>query len=59
MKKSLWKFVEETTGRSISGYADVVREERYFCAVLYHCMMSDPEGMQRFLGLCGLPEPDW
>ena len=43
----------------VSGYANVVREERYFCAVLYHCMLSDRDGMQRFLGLCGLPEPDW
>lgn len=40
--------------KEISGYADVVREERYFCAVLYHCMLNDPEGMQRFLQLCGV-----
>ncbi|HRZ83446.1 MAG TPA: hypothetical protein P5069_13395 [Candidatus Hydrogenedentes bacterium] len=42
----------------ISGYADVVREERHFCAVLYHCMLSDPKGMERFLQLCGVEKKE-
>lgn len=54
MKESLRTFVEKATSRSISGYDAVVREERYFCAVLYHCMLSDRDGMQRFLQLCGV-----
>lgn len=30
------------------GYADIVREERYFCAVLFHCMLQDAAGLERF-----------
>ncbi len=29
-----------------NGYADIVREERYFCAVLFHCMLQDTEGLK-------------
>jgi len=40
--------------KPITSYAEVVREERYFCALLYHCMLQDSDGMQEFLKKCGV-----
>jgi len=51
---NLREFVKDATGQKIDGYGDIVREERYFCAVLFHCMLQDPDGMQKFLEKCGV-----
>lgn len=48
------QFLDEKN--KVTGYADIVREERYFCAVLFHCMLQDEKGMKKFLTKCGVDE---
>ena len=41
MCKSLREYLKDGKGREITGYGQVVREERFFCAVLFHLLTSD------------------
>ncbi|NLV42877.1 MAG: hypothetical protein GXY07_00080 [Candidatus Hydrogenedentes bacterium] len=41
MCKSLREYLKDGKGREITGYGQVVREERFFCAVLFHLLISD------------------
>lgn len=46
-----------TNLRELAGfksYGDVVREERFFCAVLFHLLLSDERALQAFLEMCGV-----
>ena len=40
-------------GDEHKSYGEVVREERYFCAVLYHALVSDKPFLKSFLDQCG------
>jgi hypothetical protein len=51
----------ETTASSLrqhctKRYADVVREERHFCAVLFHALMRCEDNLKKFLFQCGVKD---
>ncbi|NLV42876.1 MAG: hypothetical protein GXY07_00075 [Candidatus Hydrogenedentes bacterium] len=58
MCKSLREFVRDENDEVIISYGQVVREERFFCAVLFHLLISDLGFLDSFLKKCGVLEVD-
>lgn len=54
MGKSLREFVRDERDKEIASYGQVVREERFFCAVLFHLLISDQGFLEKFLEKCGV-----
>lgn len=50
--RNLREFVRACTGDTIDSYGEIVREERFFCAVLFHLLLADRSMLRRFLGHC-------
>ncbi len=54
MEKPLRQAVETAIRKTIDSYGTVVREERFFCAVLFHLLLSDESRIAAFLKQCGI-----
>lgn len=55
-KLNLRDTIKRETNASVDHYVEIVREERFFCSILLHDLLSSEQRMKNFLEKCEVPE---